>query len=115
MPVEMDPPDIMPLKPEDVDEPITNVVPIHDHIFLQVVDPSAMLVVPPGIRPEPTYGIVIAMGPGRPTDFDGSIVPMPPIEVKDMVLFHGGAGLEFKIGGVTLRSIFPRDLIGVVR
>lgn len=96
--------------------PAINITPVFDQIFVQVIEPGTKgLYVPPGIRPGPAYALVVAVGPGRPSEYSGYIIPMPKIEIGDTILFHGGAGTEFEVDGETFRAIYPRDVIGLVK
>lgn len=63
----------------------------------------------PGLRPAK----VIAIGPGRPSEWNAEIIPMPGLKVGDEVLIHGGAGTKWEEDGETFYYILPADLVGV--
>ena len=62
----------------------------------------------------PKYAKVVAAGPGRPSEWNAEIIPMPGCKPGDTILYHGGAGTEWEHEGKTYYWILPGDLIGVV-
>ena len=65
--------------------------------------------------PGPRYAKVIAIGPGRPSQWNAEIIPMPDCKPGDTVLLHAGAGTEWTHEGTKYFWILPGDLIGVVQ
>ena len=63
----------------------------------------------------PAYAKVVAVGPGRPSEWNAEIIPMPVCGAGDTILYHGGAGTEWEHEGKTYYWILPGDLIGVVK
>ena len=63
----------------------------------------------------PRYAEVIAVGPGRPSEWNAEIIPMPLVNPGDTVLLHAGGGVEWEHEGTKYFWVLPRDLIGVVR
>ena len=72
---------------------------------------------PPGHERETglRYAKIIAIGPGRPSEWNAEIIPMPNCKVGDTVLLHAGAGTEWTHDGKTYFWVLPRDLIGVMQ
>ncbi len=62
----------------------------------------------------PRYAKVIAVGPGRPSEWNAEIIPMPLVEPGDTVLLHAGGGVPWEHEGTKYFWVLPRDLIGVV-
>ena len=97
----------------------TTVTPIRDYILIHStvheVSEGGMHL-PPGAGRQlgPAYAEVIAVGPGRPSEWNAEIIPMPECKVGDTILYHGGAGTEWVVDGKTCYWILPGDLIGVV-
>lgn len=62
----------------------------------------------------PVRALVHAVGPGRASEYSGTMLPAPPCSVGETVLVPAGAGIEVRHGGVVLRFIRPGDLLAVV-
>ena len=97
-----------------------NVTPVLDLILVHRsdVDMSAGgMHLPIGHEREigPRYAKVIAIGPGRPSQWNAEIIPMPDCKPGDTVLLHAGAGTEWTHEGTKYFWILPGDLIGVVQ
>ena len=92
-----------------------NLTPVFDHIVLQRHKRAGEIHLPfPGPAVEgPTYAEVIAVGPGRPSEYSANMLPPPPCAVGDTVLYHGGAGVKVEVDGEEYLFILPRDLLAV--
>ena len=94
-----------------------DVKPVLDYIVIQRIEqvsPSGLVLRTIADIPGPRKAKVIALGPGRPSEWNAEIIPMPVVEVGDTVLYHGGAGTKWEEDGEAYWWIFPRDLMGVV-
>ena len=67
----------------------------------------------------PQFAEVLAIGPGRVSEY-GAHIPMPPVEVGDIVLIQHAAGVRFQRDGEehrlvtapTVLALVPRDAVG---
>lgn len=91
--------------------------PVLDYVVVRSTEPP---LTPGGLhilQPDPTapkYGEVLAVGPGRHSEYSAALLPAPPCKVGDTVLFHGGAGTKVKVDGEETLWMLPRDLMAVV-
>jgi co-chaperonin GroES (HSP10) len=86
-----------------------NDAPMQNGIHMPYRDPSG-----------PKQAEVLAVGPGRPSEYFGNTVLyrtateeglVSPVKVGQTILFHGGAGT---IGPEGNRWILPRDVMGIL-
>ena len=90
--------------------------PLLDYIAVEVLEEqraSGLHVVGTVDPGAPKYAKVLAVGPGRPSEYSGALVAYCGFGVGDTVLMHGGAGVKFPQGLADVRFITPRDLIAV--
>lgn len=96
---------------------VSHLLPVLDQIIVEIVDPPATdggIILPYRDVSGPRYAKVIAVGPGRHSEYSAAMLPVPPCDVGDTVLMHSGAGTEHKVEGKAYRFILPRDLMAVV-
>ncbi len=94
-----------------------NLKPLDDRI---VVRPSEAeqttisgIVIPDTAKEKPQQGEVLAIGPGRRSEFSGELVPLD-INVGDIVLYSKYGGTEITIEGEDVLILTSRDLLAVV-
>ena len=93
-----------------------SVQPLHDQIIVEI-EPETLgggIIRPFTMNPVggPAYAYVRAIGPGRPSDWNTAVIPMPPVVVGQKVLVHSGAGTPYRIDGKDVRFIRPADIMG---
>jgi len=89
--------------------------PVYDQIIIErIEDTDRPIYMPNPDRTGPKFATVLAVGPGRPSEYSGTMLPPPPCQVGDTILFHGGAGTMVRHEGKDLWFIFPRDMMAVV-
>lgn len=89
--------------------------PLLDYIYVRkpAVQKSGSLYINAPIDPAaPRIAEVISVGPGRPSEYTGALLPMPDIKAGDSVLMHGNQGLAVRQEGDDVYAIKPSDLIG---
>ncbi len=76
-----------------------NLTPIADRIIVRREESEAKtaggILLPDAAKKKPQRGTILAVGPGKMNNKDGSRVPMQ-LKVGDVVLFTAWAGDEFK-------------------
>lgn len=90
--------------------------PLSDFIIVkktEVKNAAGLFLSAPADPAAPRYAEVISVGPGRPSDYTGVIIPMPDIKAGDTLLMHGGAGIKLSDQGEGVFAIQPRDVIAV--
>lgn len=90
--------------------------PVADYIFVKKTEAknaAGLFLAAPADPAAPRYAEVLAIGPGRPSDYTGTVIPMPDIKVGNLVLMHGGAGIRVTVEGEDVYAIFARDIIAV--
>lgn len=91
--------------------------PIDDQIvvaFTEEVTSNGVILPVPRDPTGPKYAKVAAVGPGRPSEYTGTLIPMPPgVVVGATVLMHGGAGTKVKREGVEYRFIRRGDIMAI--
>jgi len=70
------------------------------------------IVIPDNAAEKPVFGIVVAVGPGKP--LDNGDVRATAVKKGDKVLFGKYAGTEVKIQGEELVVMREEDIMGVV-
>lgn len=96
--------------------------PIADYIVLRRLgdstrhNPSSLIVRVQEEASECKLCEVIAVGPGRFSDYSAKLVPMPDIAEGDLVLTHSGAGTPLRHGGEPYHVVraSAADIIAVV-
>lgn len=94
--------------------------PVYDYIIIEMPERSETtesgLYTPRAVDPlAPRVCRVVAVGPGRHSEYSAEKLPAPPCGEGDRVLVPGGAGSKYTHDGVEYRFILPRDLLGVFR
>lgn len=90
--------------------------PLSDYLFVRKTEAknsAGLFLAAPADPAAPRYAEVLSIGPGRPSDYTGTPIPMPDIKVGDLVLMHGGGGIRVALEGADVFAIQPRDLIAV--
>jgi chaperonin GroES len=94
-----------------------NLKPLDDRI---VVRPSEAeettisgIVIPDTAKEKPQQGEVLAVGPGRRSDYSGEIIPLD-VKVGDVVVYSKYGGTEIPIDGEDLLLLNGRDVLAVV-
>src|SRR6185436_16624554 len=91
-----------------------DLIPVYDHIVIERVEqPGKIVLITEAAQVGPRYAKVLAVGPGRPSEYSGTMMPPPPCQVGDVILYHGGAGTMVEHQGKKLWFIFPRDVLAV--
>lgn len=90
------------------------VAPLADYLIVKKTtakNAAGLYLAAPADPAAPRHAEVLAIGPGRPSDYTGAVIPMPNVKVGDVVLMHGGAGIRLTTEGEDVFAIMPRDLI----
>ena len=95
-----------------------NLQPLEDRI---VVRPSESeettasgLVIPDTAKEKPQQGEVLAVGPGRRSDYSGEIIPVG-VGVGDTVVYSKYGGTEITDAGEDLLILNGRDVLAIVK
>ena len=95
-----------------------NIQPLEDRI---VVRPSESeettasgLVIPDTAKEKPQQGEVLAVGPGRPSEQTGELVPMD-VSVGDTVVYSKYGGTEISSAGEDLLILNARDVLATIK
>lgn len=74
---------------------------------------SGLLVLPEQAKEKPARGKVLAVGPGRMTEFSGQPIPMD-VKVGDIILFGKYSGTEVEHDNEKLLILNESEIMGVV-
>ena len=93
--------------------------PIGDQILAKEVDGRMLesgIVLPKGGNEEdiPQF-VVVAVGEGRPSQFDGKLLPMPDVRVGDLILVPEMHTLPVLIGSTTHIFCKAQNIVAVGR
>ena len=94
-----------------------NLTPLDDRIVVKPNEAekttASGLVIPDTAKEKPQEGTVVAVGPGRWTDFLGKHTPLD-IKVGDVVLYSKYGGTEVAHKGEDLLILTSRDVLAIV-
>jgi chaperonin GroES len=95
-----------------------NLQPLDDRIVVRPSEseertPSG-LVIPDTAKEKPQQGEVLAVGPGRRSDYTGEIIPLD-VGVGDTVVYSKYGGTEITVEGEDLLILTSRDVLAVVK
>ena len=113
--------------------PELDLIPVLDQIVVTLVEEklaSGLHLVTDTAPTGPKYARVVAVGPGRPSEYSGGAIMYPAPDLPEMpslplrprpnvahpgqtILFHGGAGTKVTRNGVEYRFIRPADVLAV--
>jgi chaperonin GroES len=92
--------------------------PFDDRIVVRPNDSeettASGLVIPDTAKEKPQQGEVLAVGPGRRSDFNGEIIPLG-IAVGDTVVYSKYGGTEITIDGEDLLILTSRDVLASIK
>lgn len=90
--------------------------PLADRITVRKCSEETMstggIVLPEAARERPSKGEIVAVGPGRISEF-GVRIP-PSVAVGQQVLYAKYAGLEVKVEGVAYQLVHEKDILAVI-
>ena len=73
--------------------------PLSDRVVVQIIEADQVsksgIIIPDVAKEKPVIGEVIAVGPGKVSDFSGEIIPMR-IQVGNKILYGRYSGTEFE-------------------
>ena len=72
------------------------------------------LVIPDTAKEKPQQGEVLAVGPGRRSDYSGDIIPLD-VKVGDIVVYSKYGGTEITVDGEDLLILSARDVLAIVQ
>src|SRR5215470_9840879 len=72
------------------------------------------LVIPDTAKEKPQQGEVLAVGPGKRSDYTGEIVPMD-VQLGDTVVYSKYGGTEITVEGEDLLILNARDVLAIVK
>ena len=95
-----------------------NLQPLEDRIVVRANESEATtasgLVIPDTAKEKPQQGEVLAVGPGRRSDYSGEIIPVG-VGVGDTVVYSKYGGTEISQGGEDLLILNARDVLAIVK
>jgi chaperonin GroES len=72
------------------------------------------LVIPDTAKEKPQQGEVLAVGPGRRSDYTGDIIPLD-VKVGDIVVYSKYGGTEITDANEDLLILTARDVLAIVQ
>jgi chaperonin GroES len=72
------------------------------------------LVIPDTAKEKPQQGEVIAVGPGKRSEYTGDIIPLG-VSVGDNVLYSKYGGTEVTVDGEDVLVLSARDVLAIVK
>ncbi|HEU0171862.1 MAG TPA: co-chaperone GroES [Acidimicrobiales bacterium] len=72
------------------------------------------LVIPDTAKEKPQQGEVIAVGPGKRSEYTGDIIPVG-VSVGDNVLYSKYGGTEVTVDGEDVLVLSARDVLAIVK
>ncbi len=99
-----------------------NFEPVLDYIVVADIEGDEVIIAP-GQREGHVWGRVLAVGPGRPSEYSGEPIYYPAerdhvtfqhpnvCQEGQRVLYSRGAGTPIPIDGMTHRFLLPRDIL----
>ena len=95
-----------------------NLQPLEDRIVVRANESEATtasgLVIPDTAKEKPQQGEVLAVGPGRRSDYSGEIIPVG-VGVGDTVVYSKYGGTEIAVDGEDLLILTSRDVLATVK
>ena len=95
-----------------------NLQPLEDRIVVRADESEATtasgLVIPDTAKEKPQQGEVLAVGPGRRSDYSGEIIPVG-VGVGDTVVYSKYGGTEITVDGEDLLILTSRDVLATVK
>ncbi len=95
-----------------------NLQPLEDRLVVRPGESeettASGLVIPDTAKEKPQQGEVLAVGPGRRSDYTGEIVPVD-VKVGDTVVYSKYGGTEITVEGEDLLILNARDVLAVVQ
>jgi chaperonin GroES len=95
-----------------------NLQPLDDRIVVRPGESeettASGLVIPDTAKEKPQQGEVLAVGPGKRSDYSGEIVPMD-VQLGDTVVYSKYGGTEITVEGEDLLILNARDVLAIVK
>ena len=95
-----------------------NLKPLDDRIVVKPNEAeertASGLVIPDTAKEKPQQGEVLAVGPGRRSDYSGEIIPVG-VGVGDTVVYSKYGGTEITTDGEDLLILTSRDVLAIVQ
>ncbi len=95
-----------------------NLQPLDDRIVVRPGESeettASGLVIPDTAKEKPQQGEVLAVGPGKRSDYTGEIVPMD-VQLGDTVVYSKYGGTEITVEGEDLLILNARDVLAIVK
>jgi chaperonin GroES len=95
----------------------TTLRPLEDRIVVRPLDSEEItasgLVIPDTAREKPQEGEVLAVGPGKRSEYTGELIPMD-IDEGARVVYAKYGGTEITIDGEDLLILSSRDVLAVM-
>lgn len=93
------------------------VKPLGDRIVVKKVELDRLLksgiLLPDSVREQSDRGVVVQVGPGSYST-DGTLIPMPPFEAGDVVVFSPYAGAQVIVGDDEYLILRVGDVLGIL-
>jgi chaperonin GroES len=93
-----------------------NLIPLTDRVIIEPItgpDKIGGIIIPDRSREKGTQGIVVAVGPGRVTEY-GVCIPMT-VKVGDEVVFNEYTASKIKVDGKELSMIHENEINCIVK
>ena len=95
-----------------------NLQPLDDRIVVKPGESeettASGLVIPDTAKEKPQQGEVLAVGPGRRSDYSGDIIPLD-VKVGDVVVYSKYGGTEITEANEDLLILTARDVLAIVQ
>jgi len=95
----------------------TNIQPLDDHLLVRPNDPerstASGLVIPDTVMEKPDQGTVLAVGPGRRSEYPGERLTLD-IAVGSTVVFAKFRGTKIRIDGEDLLILTEQQLLATI-
>lgn len=94
-----------------------NIKPLYDRIVIERLEEEKRsaggIVIPDTAAEKPIIGIVVAVGPGKPSE-KGEVKPLA-LKVGDKVIFGKYSGTEIKLEGKDYLILREDDVMGIIK
>lgn len=85
--------------------------PCGDAVIVELPEYDGQLFVADNIMDRSQFGKVIAVGPGRITEYGATI--KPPCRVGDRIFYMEAVGAPLELNGRKLHLVFTRNILGI--
>jgi chaperonin GroES len=93
-----------------------NLQPLEDRIVVRPTESeektASGLVIPDTAKEKPQQGEVLAVGPGKRSDYSGELIPLD-VKVGDTVVYSKYGGTEILVDGEDLLILNGRDVLAI--